>query len=94
MSGKVLYLSRSQCSIVQPYLIKSAMVRIHRRLREKRLRSRMVLQIHDELLLEVHPDELEEAGELVRAEMEGAVKLDVPLLVELGSGRTWWDAHG
>jgi DNA polymerase-1 len=54
----------------------------------------MVLQIHDELLMEAHPEELGEVTDLVRREMEGAAELDVPLVVELGSGRTWWDAHG
>jgi DNA polymerase-1 len=75
-------------------LIKRAMVRIHQALSRKGFRSRMVLQIHDELLMEVHPEELGEIRDLVRREMEGAAELNVPLVVELGSGRTWWDAHG
>jgi DNA polymerase-1 len=75
-------------------LIKRAMVRIHGALFREEFRSRMVLQIHDELLMEAHPEELGEVRDLVRREMEGAAELNVPLVVELGSGRTWWDAHG
>ncbi|MBN1141176.1 MAG: DNA polymerase I, partial [Deltaproteobacteria bacterium] len=74
-------------------LIKLAMIRIHRRLAEERFRSRMVLQVHDELLFEVPEEELSRIEKLVRAEMEGAMSLAVPLAVELGSGVNWSEAH-
>ena len=52
----------------------------------------MVLQVHDELVFEVSEQELEEAKEIVRTEMENAVKLSVPLVVDVRSGRNWGDA--
>jgi DNA polymerase-1 len=70
-------------------LIKIAMIRIHQRLREERLSGRMLLQVHDELVFEVPGPELEGVGELVRAEMEGAATLSVPLVVDIGVGQNW-----
>ena len=58
---------------------------------ERKLKTRMVLQVHDELLFEVPADETGEVEELVRAEMEGVVKLNVPLLADLGFGPNWRD---
>jgi DNA polymerase-1 len=74
-------------------LIKVAMVRIHRRLKEEGLQAKMVLQVHDELVFDVPQAELEQVRELVRAEMEGAVALDVPLVVDIGVGKNWREAH-
>lgn len=74
-------------------LIKVAMIRIHDLLRTKNLRSRMVLQIHDELLFEVPEDELEIMQKLVRREMEHAMNLSVPLKVDMGWGKNWAEAH-
>ena len=74
-------------------IIKVAMVRIHRRLAAEGLKTRMVLQVHDELVFDVPRDELETMRELVRSEMEGAVKLNVPLVVDIGVGRNWREAH-
>ena len=74
-------------------LIKKAMIRIHERLREEKYRAKMILQIHDELLFEVPEDEVERLSQLVTAEMEGAMKLDVPLKVDWGFGETWYEAH-
>ena len=68
------------------------MIRIFGRL-EKGFRSRMILQVHDELLFEVREAELEELSGLIREDMEGAWELDVPLKVELGVGRNWSEAH-
>src|SRR3712207_4978596 len=68
-------------------VIKVAMVRIHRRLREEGRRARLVLQVHDELLLEVPEAEVSAARELVRTEMCGAFPLDPPLAVDVGIGR-------
>jgi DNA polymerase-1 len=70
-------------------LIKIAMIRIHRVLREHALQSKMILQVHDELVFEVHPEELEEVRALVSHEMENAAKLSVPLVVDVGVGENW-----
>jgi len=72
-------------------LIKLAMIAIDRKLTERKLKTRMVLQVHDELLFEVPAEETQEIAELVRAEMEGVVKLDVPLVADLGFGPNWRD---
>jgi DNA polymerase-1 len=74
-------------------LIKRAMIDLHRELRERKMRSRLILQIHDELLLEVPEQEAETARGLVKRVMEGALKLDVPLLVDARLGRNWAEVH-
>jgi DNA polymerase I len=73
-------------------LIKLAMVRIHRAIRERALASRMLLQVHDELLFEVPPEEVEALAELVREQMENVVSLAVPLVVDIGTGPNWLEA--
>jgi DNA polymerase I len=70
-------------------LIKIAMIRIEDALRTRKLRSKMLLQVHDELVFEVIPDELEQVSELVKHEMEHAAQLSVPLVVDLGVGKNW-----
>jgi DNA polymerase-1 len=72
-------------------LIKLAMIAIDRQLTERKLKTRMVLQVHDELLFEVPADETAEIETLVRTEMEGVVKLNVPLVADLGFGANWRD---
>jgi DNA polymerase-1 len=72
-------------------LIKLAMIALDRKLLERKLKTRMVLQVHDELLFEVADDEKEEVDALVREEMEGVVKLNVPLIADLGFGPNWRD---
>jgi DNA polymerase-1 len=72
-------------------LIKLAMIAIDRKLSERNLKTRMVLQVHDELLFEVPADESAEIEELVRTEMEGVVKLSVPLVADLAFGANWRD---
>lgn len=74
-------------------IIKRAMINLERRLEESDLHGRMLLQVHDELLLEVPESELEATTELVRDCMENAVPLDVPLNVDFGSGNDWLAAH-
>jgi DNA polymerase-1 len=74
-------------------IIKLAMVNISRRLASEGLKTRMLLQVHDELVFDVPEQELKQATVLVREEMEGAVALTVPLLVEVGNGRNWREAH-
>jgi DNA polymerase-1 len=71
-------------------MLKAAMIRIDRKLAG--LRARLLLQVHDELVLEAPPEELEQVRALVKAEMEGVRQLEVPLVVELGVGDNWRDA--
>jgi DNA polymerase-1 len=73
-------------------LIKLAMIRIHRALREGGLASRMLLQVHDELVFEVPHGEVEAMRGLVRREMENVVELEVPLVVDVGVGPNWLEA--
>ena len=72
-------------------LIKLAMISLDRKLTERKLKTRMVLQVHDELIFEVPADEREEIAVLVRAEMEGVVQLNVPIVADLGFGPNWRD---
>lgn len=74
-------------------IIKIAMIRIDRRLRESGMAARMVLQIHDELLFEAPQTEAEALKEMVVSEMEGVIKLSVPLTVECKDGKNWLEAH-
>ncbi len=74
-------------------LIKIAMVAIERRLRQEHLQTRMLLQVHDELLFEVPENEIEQIEALVRETMEGVASLSVPLQVEIGRGANWAEAH-
>ncbi len=71
-------------------LIKLAMIRIDEKLRG--MRAKMLLQVHDELVLEAPPEEVDEVSALVKSAMEGVKRLDVPLLVDIGSGENWRDA--
>jgi DNA polymerase-1 len=72
-------------------LQKKAMIAVDRRLDAEAPGAQLLLTVHDELVLEVPEADVEAVGELVREEMEGVEKLDVPLVVELGSGQTWYD---
>ena len=74
-------------------IIKRAMVGIDRRLAEEKLRSKMILQVHDELNFSVQPEELDRVRRIVVEEMEGACALSVPLLADCGEGRNWLEAH-
>ena len=73
-------------------LIKVAMIRMARALETARLRSRMLLQVHDELLFEAPPDEAERLEALAAEIMEGAMTLDVPLKVDVKAGADWAEA--
>ncbi len=73
-------------------LIKIAMIRIHRRIAAEGLPARMLLTVHDELVFEVEDGSIAAVGDLVREEMEAAIELDVPVVVEVGAGSTWYDA--
>jgi DNA polymerase-1 len=70
-------------------LIKAAMVRIHRRFKERGLQSKMIMQVHDELVFEVPVEEKAVVAQLVQAEMESAMEMKVPLKVDLGFGVNW-----
>ena len=73
-------------------LIKLAMIRLASALEDRRMKSRMLLQVHDELVFETPPEEKEVLGELVKKEMENVYKLSVPLVVDIGTGPNWRDA--
>ncbi len=73
-------------------LIKVAMIRIDREMRQRGLKARMLLQVHDELVFETPPEEVDSLTVLVRQEMEGAASLHVPLIAEVGTGPNWRDA--
>ncbi len=74
-------------------IIKIAMARIHRRFAEEGLRSKMILQVHDELNFSVLPEEKERVEQIVLAEMQGAYPLSVPLVADSGWGANWLEAH-
>lgn len=75
-------------------MMKIAMINIHRKLKEKKLKTMMILQIHDELLFEVPNSEVEIIKEIVVSEMQNALSLgEVPVVVDIGIGESWFDAH-
>jgi len=74
-------------------IIKIAMLRIHERMKTDEYLSKMILQVHDELIFEVELSELEKLKNMVLYEMSNAVKLDVPLKVDWGTGKNWFEAH-
>ena len=74
-------------------IIKLAMIEVYNRLKERGLKSRLILQVHDELLVEAHQDEVEEVKQLMTDAMKNAAKLAVVLEVDLKEGRNWLEAH-
>jgi len=74
-------------------IIKIAMIRIYEKMQKGHYRSKMLLQVHDELVFDIHKDEMEELKGLIRSEMENAYKLAVPLVVDIGVGQNWLEAH-
>lgn len=74
-------------------IIKIAMVRVDRRLKEEGLCSRLLLQVHDELLVETHLDEIEQVKRILSEEMHGAARLSVPLEIDMKQGDNWYEAH-
>ncbi|MCH5184909.1 MAG: DNA polymerase I [Oscillospiraceae bacterium] len=73
-------------------IIKLAMIRVHKRLAEGKFRSKLIIQVHDELLIETCVSEKEEVKAILREEMENAAELSVPLVVDMSEGRSWYDA--
>ena len=74
-------------------IIKIAMINIQKKLEEKNLKTKMLLQVHDELVFESPENEVETASKLIKTEMESAIETQVPLLVEVGVGDNWLEAH-
>lgn len=75
-------------------IIKIAMIRVYERLKKENMQSRLILQVHDELIVEAPVEEAEKAAKILKEEMENAVKLKVPLTVDAHIGKTWYDAKG
>jgi DNA polymerase-1 len=74
-------------------IIKIAMINIHKKLAEGKYKSKMLLQVHDELVFDIYNPELEDLKAMIKTEMENAYELLVPLDVELGIGKNWLEAH-
>jgi DNA polymerase-1 len=74
-------------------IIKIAMINIHKKLKSENWQSKMLLQVHDELVFDVHNSELEKIQPMIKHEMENAFNMIVPLEVEIGSGKNWLEAH-
>ena len=74
-------------------MIKLAMIKIHRQINKENLKSKLIMQIHDELLLEVHQDEIDYISKMVIENMRDAMKLDVPIEIDFGVGPSWYEAH-
>jgi len=74
-------------------IIKVAMININKRMKEENLNSKMIIQVHDELNFDAFEDEVETLKKLVKEEMENAIKIEVPLTVEIGVGNNWLEAH-
>jgi DNA polymerase-1 len=74
-------------------MIKLAMIKIHNEFEKRKFKTKMVLQVHDELLFDAHKDEVDELRPLIKKIMESALPLDVPIVVDTGVGDNWLDAH-
>lgn len=74
-------------------IIKIAMIRVYNRLRESKLDAKLILQVHDELIVEAKEDCADKSAALLKEEMENAVKLTVPMTVDVNIGKTWYDTH-
>ena len=73
-------------------IMKIAMIDVYNKLKEKNLKSRLILQIHDELIIEAYKEEKEEVKEILKSSMENAYKLKVPLIVDMCEADNWYDA--
>jgi DNA polymerase-1 len=74
-------------------MIKIAMVRIHREFARRDFKSRMLLQVHDELVFDLHKSEEKQVLPVVEEQMKTAIPMKVPIVVEMGTGRNWLEAH-
>ena len=75
-------------------IIKIAMIRVYRRLKKENMSSKLVLQVHDELIVEAPENEAEKAARILSEEMQNAVSLSLPLTADAGTGKTWYEAKG
>ena len=75
-------------------IIKIAMVKVYNRLKAEGLKSKLILQVHDELIVEASADEAERAAKILHEEMVNAAKLDIPLKADVNSGENWYIAKG
>lgn len=73
-------------------IIKIAMIKVYKKIKDKNLKSKLILQVHDELILEVHESEINEVKDIVKNGMENALKIDVPLEIDINVGSSWFDA--
>ena len=73
-------------------IIKIAMIRVDKELKLRKMKSRLILQVHDELLVEAHNDEIEEVKEIIKKEMMGAASLAIPLEIDMNIGKNWYEA--
>ena len=74
-------------------IIKIAMIKIHEKFQESNFKSKMLVQVHDELVFEVHKKELEQVKKIIKIEMEEAYSFCVPLKVDMDQGLNWFEAH-
>jgi DNA polymerase-1 len=74
-------------------MIKLAMINIHKELTKKKTKTKMILQVHDELVFDAHKDEVEKLLPIIKKLMENALQLKVPVIAETGIGDNWLDAH-
>jgi DNA polymerase-1 len=74
-------------------MIKVAMINVFNQMRKQNLRSKMILQVHDELVFDAHRDEVEQLKAIVKDKMLNAITLDVPLVVDMNTGENWLEAH-
>jgi len=74
-------------------IIKVAMINVYAEMNKRQLKSKLLLQVHDELVFDAHKDELDELKKLVKEKMVGAVNLEVPMVVDIGVGQNWLEAH-
>jgi DNA polymerase-1 len=74
-------------------IIKIAMIRIHKRLLKEKMQSKMLLQVHDELVFDIYKPELNKAISMIKEEMENAYNLNIPLTVDIDYGINWLEAH-
>ena len=74
-------------------IIKIAMVKVYKKLQESGLDAKLILQVHDELIVEAKESDAEKVAALLKEEMENAVKLSIPLTADVNTGKTWYDTH-
>ena len=73
-------------------IMKIAMINVYNKLKEKELKSKILVQVHDELLIETYLEEKEEVKRILKSEMENVIKLDVPLKADVSEGNNWYEA--